>query len=137
MARKPTFAVDLDATLAAYDKWRGLDHIGEPIEGAVEFVNKLAEVGRIVIYTNRMNYRFNNLSSKAEKDGTKTIIKNWLESHNIKYDEIYCSQGKPVAHAYIDDRSVECRPQEDDKAYEHAYELALKLAKIEIVTEVE
>ena len=25
------FAVDLDGTLAHYDKWRGIDHIGKPI----------------------------------------------------------------------------------------------------------
>ena len=137
MSHRPTFAIDLDGTLATYDKWQGLDHIGAPIDGAIEFVAKLAKFGKIIIYTNRMSYRFNKLTTKAEKDGSKTIIKNWLESNNIKYDEIYCGQGKPVAHAYIDDRSVECRPQEDNNAYEHAYQLALKLAKIEIVTEVE
>lgn len=34
----PWIGVDLDGTLAKYDHWRGIDHIGEPIAPMVERV---------------------------------------------------------------------------------------------------
>lgn len=37
--------VDLDGTLAVYDKWRGIDHIGEPIWPVVKYVMSLIEAG--------------------------------------------------------------------------------------------
>lgn len=37
--------VDLDGTLAVYDKWRGIEHIGEPIPAMVKYVQELIEAG--------------------------------------------------------------------------------------------
>lgn len=51
---KGWFACDLDRTLAYYDKYRGSDHIGEPIKPMVERVNRwLAEGKDIRIFTAR------------------------------------------------------------------------------------
>lgn len=35
MSDKPWLGVDLDGTLAVYDKWRGIEHIGAPIPAMV------------------------------------------------------------------------------------------------------
>jgi len=46
--------VDLDQTLAFYDEWRGVDHIGEPIPNMLEMVKGLLESGETVkIFTAR------------------------------------------------------------------------------------
>ena len=46
---------DLDGTLAKYDGWHGIDHIGEPIKPIVELITKLHKQGRRVkIFTARI-----------------------------------------------------------------------------------
>jgi hypothetical protein len=48
--------VDLDGTLAYYDHWRGIDHIGEPIPAMAERVRRwLAEGLEIRIVTARVS----------------------------------------------------------------------------------
>lgn len=47
--------VDLDGTLAVYDEWRGVEHIGEPIPAMVERVKYWLESGIDVrIFTARV-----------------------------------------------------------------------------------
>lgn len=46
--------VDLDGTLAVYDGWKGINHIGEPIPEMVEYVQSLVESGiEVKIFTAR------------------------------------------------------------------------------------
>jgi len=46
--------VDLDGTLAVYDGWKGIYHIGEPVEAIVEYVQNLIESGiEVRIFTAR------------------------------------------------------------------------------------
>ena len=46
---------DLDGTLAKYDGWQGIDHIGEPIEAIVRLAKKFhAEGKRVKILTARV-----------------------------------------------------------------------------------
>jgi len=52
---KKSVCVDLDGVLAQYDGWKGVEHIGDPIPGAVQFTKKLQEVARVVIFTTRTN----------------------------------------------------------------------------------
>lgn len=49
-----TIAVDLDGTLAHYDHWRGIEHIGEPIKPMLDRVHKLLEQGdKVDVFTAR------------------------------------------------------------------------------------
>lgn len=49
--------VDLDGTLAEYDEWRGVEHIGKPIAPMVERVKRwLAEGKDVRIFTARIAY---------------------------------------------------------------------------------
>lgn len=107
---RPTIAVDLDGVLAQYDGWQGIDHIGPPIPGVIEFMVNLRKLGRVVVYTTRTN-AFNALD--GDKESLVEKVKGWLEIHSIPYDEIYSEPGKPLCVAMIDDRAICCRPQEN------------------------
>ncbi len=108
MPRKPV-CVDLDGVLADYvHGWKGIDEFGDPIPGAVEFTKELATFADIVIYTCRCSEDMGRGLGKAL---LKKYVKEWLDKHGFVYHEIYTGQGKPYAAAYIDDRSVACRPQ--------------------------
>jgi hypothetical protein len=53
--RKGWIGVDLDGTLAHYDRWRGPHHIGEPIPAMLARVKKwLAEGREVRIFTARV-----------------------------------------------------------------------------------
>lgn len=49
------YGFDLDGTLAKYDKWRGLDHIGDPVKPMVELIKEMhAEGKKVKILTARV-----------------------------------------------------------------------------------
>ncbi len=115
---KKTVALDLDGVLAHYLHWQGVEHIGEPLPGAVEFTKRLAEFADILIFTTRC----------CEKDcephtaeQLKERVRKWLDQHGFVYHDIYTGQGKPLCAALIDDRAVACEPQVFKKtAYDEA-----------------
>lgn len=39
---------DLDGTLAKYDGWKGIDHIGEPVKPMVDLVKRMHDEGKVV-----------------------------------------------------------------------------------------
>lgn len=99
--KQPTLCVDFDAVIAQYDSFKGKGKFGEPIEGAKQYITRLAMDGwRIIIHTTRSE--------------TDQIIK-YLEKHEIPYDyinhnpvnyELGCNPGKPMADVYLDDRAI-------------------------------
>ena len=108
---KKSICVDLDGVLADYrDGWKGIEHIGDPILGAREFLEWIRDQGyRIVIFTTRMNKESNPglpLSDLLFK------VVSWFHKNSLPFDEIYLGQGKPIASAYVDDRAISCRPQD-------------------------
>lgn len=42
------YGFDLDGTLAKYDEWKGIGHIGEPIAPMVELMKKMHDEGKVV-----------------------------------------------------------------------------------------
>lgn len=38
--------VDLDGTLAHYDRWRGIDHVGDPVPAMMNRVKEARPIGR-------------------------------------------------------------------------------------------
>jgi len=122
-----SICIDLDATLAEYNGWKGVENIGQPLAGSVEFVNELAEKGyRIIIYTARLSPASN--PRHGEQQIALKYITDWLDKHNFRWHDIYVGLGKPQAIAYVDDRAVSCRPQEDSNAYQHALTQIEKLS---------
>jgi len=121
LSMKKSVAVDVDGVLAQYDGWKGVEHIGDPIPGAVEFTKKLQEIARVVIFTTRVNAD-PKISGRNESVQMLTQrVRLWLDAHGFAYDEIYVGQGKPLAAAYVDDRAVECRPQRNACEYGYAF----------------
>ena len=60
----------------------------------------------------------------------KAKIETWLDRHNLAYTSVHNGQGKPPAHAYIDDKGVSCRPEYDgQKAFTQALGLVAKLCE--------
>ena len=45
---KGWYGFDLDGTLAKYDGWKGIDHIGEPVRPMVELIKRMHDEGKVV-----------------------------------------------------------------------------------------
>jgi hypothetical protein len=130
--RKPRVCLDLDGVLAKYESWRGLEHIGTPLPGALEFAWSLAEFADIIIFTSRCSTDNGGDSSNSRTAPGKLRIKviEWLEKYKFPYTDVYIGQGKPRAAAFIDDRAVKCSPQKDCKAFEDALDSTRSLLNI-------
>ena len=120
--KRARVCVDLDGVLAAYDGWQGVEQFGDPLPGAIEFTRDLAKWADVIIFTSRCHVN-DQTHSAAERKG---LVKAWLDENGFTYSDIFAGQGKPMADAYIDDRAVSCRPQDDGPV---AFETAASLAK--------
>lgn len=128
--RKFRVCVDLDGVLAEYHGWKGIDHIGPPIEGALEFAKQLAKVAEIVVFSSRCSTELIEAEGSNSSVGQLRIrVIEWLEKNGFPYSDVYVGQGKPRAAAFIDDRGVACNPQQDSHAYENALALTKLLVK--------
>ena len=76
----------------------------QPVPGAVEKLRQLKAAGHyIIICTARhMKTCQGNVGAVVARQGLVTL--EWLERHNIEYDEIHF--GKPHAQVYIDDNAL-------------------------------
>lgn len=118
MARRKSVCVDLDATLAQYDHWKGIEHIGDPIPGAKEFMEALAaEDVDVIIFTTRTN---KDVNRDIPGNLLAVHVADWCHKHNIPFASVYSGSGKPLCDVFVDDRAVTCRPQEDPNAYDTA-----------------
>ncbi|MDH3492267.1 MAG: hypothetical protein OEM82_01865 [Acidobacteriota bacterium] len=113
--RNRTVAVDLDGVLAEYDGWKGLENIGDPIEGAKEFMEALSEKYFVLVHTARIANE--NVKTEDHVQRVKNLVVEWLRENEIPYGDVYTGRGKPLASAFIDDRAVSCRPQEEEDSF--------------------
>lgn len=131
--------VDLDATLAKYEQWKGLFTIGEPFPGARSFMSDLKFLGakknfKVGVFTTRtkldmpgrevMEEMYPQAGEAHHIDALKGLVVQWLRMHKIPFDDVYTGQGKPPGIAYIDDRAVWCCPKTFGP--EHAYVTAVE-----------
>jgi len=122
--RKPRVCLDLDGVLAQYSGWKGLEQIGPPIPGALDFAWQLAEIADIVIFTSRCSLDAGGEAPTTRLSPRQLRIKiiDWLEKYKFPYTDVYAGQGKPHAAAFIDDRAVVCAPQKDKDAFKRAFD---------------
>lgn len=67
--------VDLDGTLAYYDMWRGVQHIGEPVPAMLKRVKRwLKEGQQVKIFTAR-------ISDPVNSEVAKQVVKEWCLQH--------------------------------------------------------
>lgn len=96
---KGWYGFDLDGTLAKYDKWEGIDHIGEPVKPMVDLIKKMHDEGRVVkILTARVAPRANveykyrekctppDYTSTADFSGFPVNGKTWIENMYLGLD---------------------------------------------------
>lgn len=96
--------IDLDGTICNFRKQGQTYADVLPLPGAKEQIDALKQQGHtIIIHTARnMQTQGHNVGKVLKNVGKITL--DWLEQHDIKYDEIYF--GKPNADVTIDDRSI-------------------------------
>lgn len=100
---KGWIGVDLDGTLAHYDKWRGIEHIGEPIPKMVKRVQqRLMEARDVRIFTARVG------SADDGRSPTETIkvIQEWCNKHLGRILPITCTKDFGMVELW-DDRCVQ------------------------------
>lgn len=83
--------------------WRGVDYFPDPAVGAKEFLEMIHEHFEIIIHTCRCTAGIN---GKEASHLLVNRVRDWLNSHGLVYDHIWSEPGKPIAHWYVDDRSV-------------------------------
>lgn len=117
MSRKhvPHIAVDLDGTLAHYDTWKGVQHIGTPIPAMVERVKAaLARGWKVSIFTARVSGLHDGEFGDSRE--AKGFIEDWCIEHLGRLLPVTA-----VKHGYFtefwDDRAVRVRSNEGINVY--------------------
>lgn len=101
--------IDLDGVLAQY---ADDDVIGEPIDGAKEFLEELHKLGSVMIHTCRislLNYEGGVTDYPAQRaylHKRQQAIRRWLQNNDMHSSSIWFGVGKPKADVYIDDKAV-------------------------------
>jgi len=96
-----TLCIDFDGVIHKYTGWNNGQLNPDAIEGAKEAIDQLKNKYKIVIFSTRASDKYN------RKPTSKELIENmkqWLNQHNIHYDDITAE--KIGAVAYIDDRAI-------------------------------
>ena len=85
--------VDLDGTLAQFDKWNGPTSIGKPVYKMVQKVKKwLARGDKVVIFTSRI-YPDINFTKANECEAAKKAVEDWCVKHVGTKLEVTCNKG--------------------------------------------
>ncbi|MCA6108123.1 hypothetical protein [Bradyrhizobium cenepequi] len=99
------YAVDLDGTLAFYDHWRGVDHIGEPIQPMVDRVKIWLAMGKDVrIFTARV-------ADEVEAPAARMAIAAWCSQHIGKPLAVTCKKDRFMLQQW-DDRAMQVIPNQ-------------------------
>lgn len=102
--------VDLDGTLAHYDHWRGVDHIGAPVPKMVDRVRAWLREGKTVkIFTARMH------GHGSGGCDVVTPIRKWCEEHLGTALEVTNVKDFGMVELW-DDRAVQVVPNTGEPA---------------------
>ena len=86
------YGFDLDGTLAVYDKWEGIDHIGEPVKPMVDLIKKMHGEGKVVkILTARVAPRPNPETKPNPHLTDQDVYRAVGKENEEKYRAIYRS----------------------------------------------
>jgi len=95
--------VDLDGTLAHYDGWKGIEHIGPPVPAMLERVLAWIAEGREVrIFTARVT----GTPTDPSGDNARSFIATWLRSHDLPFLRITNEKDFGMVELW-DDRAVQ------------------------------
>ncbi len=88
--------VDLDGTLAHYDHWRGLEHVGRPVQGLLLRVREWIAQG----------YHVKIVTARASVPEGIPPVKRWLAENGLPDLEVTCSKDFHMIELW-DDRAVQ------------------------------
>lgn len=99
-------AVDLDGTLAKYDGWKGVLHIGAPIPAMVERIKRWLDAGiEVRIFTARVSEAPEDGLADYERAGITTVIQDWTELHVGRRLAVTCRKDFSMLELW-DDRAI-------------------------------
>jgi hypothetical protein len=109
--------VDLDGTLAMYDHWRGIEHIGAPIPAMVDRVQQwLANGQEVKIFTARVDggevaLAMGDKNGEAHRDipEVERHIRAWCLKHIGRELPVTCKKDYGMVELW-DDRAVQVIP---------------------------
>lgn len=94
--------VDLDGTLAKYDGWRGVEHIGEPVPAMLTRVKKwIHDEVDVRIFTARV--------SGPDAEAARAAIQAWCMEHLECELVVTCTKDYAMVTLW-DDRAVQVEP---------------------------
>ena len=103
---KKWIGFDLDGTLAEYDGWEGIEHIGKPVKRMCDLAKKLHSDGEEVkILTARVAPR----NDGADTSKARKYIEKWCEEHLGFVPDITHEKDSLMEKLY-DDRVVQVIP---------------------------
>ena len=98
MSTSGWIGVDLDGTLAHYDGWRGIDHIGTPVPAMLQRVQAwLAEGREVRIFTARVCEPRMGGDGDSTAEVAREHISRWLWDHGLIVD------GEPLTVTNVKD----------------------------------
>lgn len=142
MAEKKLIGVDLDATLATYTHWEGVEKIGAPRPGVRQFLQRLRQRYLVEIFTTRCKADMPGRDEMVRAGAADAfqwqhqaahklaeLVRRWLIDHGLPFDSIYTGQGKPPYAAIVDDRAVACPPNPNTKDFLNLYDRVVAVAE--------
>lgn len=104
---KGWIGVDLDGTLAVYDEWRGLEHIGAPVPDMVDRIWVwLLQGWEVRIFTARVTP-----APGADIENFRAVLYNWLLDAGLPAHRLPATNVKDFQMVELwDDRAVTVEP---------------------------
>ena len=103
--------VDLDGTLAEYDGWKGIDHIGTPIPKMLQRVKDWIKDGKTVKI---MTARVHPNQDRRKLEVTKYWIAKWCLEYIGEELEITCEKDMEMEELW-DDRCIQVVPNTGER----------------------
>lgn len=127
MSNNGWIGVDLDGTLAFYDTWKGVEHIGEPIPNMVSKVQQWVSEGHTVkIMTARVS---------VQKELAEPFIKEWCKKH-IGFELEVTHQKDLGMTALYDDKAFHVSPNTGTIEADRIKELEAENARLKKALEI-
>ena len=80
------YGFDLDGTLAKYDGWKGIDHIGDPVKPMVDLIKRFHEEGkRVKIMTARVAHGDSETRPNPHKNGPPDYVRSQASELKFLY----------------------------------------------------
>ena len=114
--------VDLDGTLAKYDKFEGWDKIGDPVENMVKRIQAWRKRGIVVkVFTARLSHASRALSKVSYED-VANVIKKWTKEH-IGEELPVTSEKDWEMMFFCDDSAVQIKKNTGDSLADDGFEV--------------